>query len=337
MNEYLKKLQEEYGYSKELTEVLGNIIPAFVEHFGQENEQLILDAISSCEIHMQEEKEKPEEYLSEFFPDKDIEKLPTMARAFYESMPIINNDNISSKRLIYMRNSDLQSETTITTLVHEMGHLIKAYDKEYLEVDGKIQKRDGISTTIMTKDKETGKYISKEESNTAIEEAINCYDEEKIMSIILDREFADVNYSYHFNEAINPLFKNQELVTAFRNAQLHGTDEHIKLIGKEDFEKLSEYCEKIYHPFVASFSELKNGGTELLKKEREEAKKAIIDYSNKYRENKEKNFSLENIEELDKTVSFKERENGMKTLKEIMQKTQEKAIIVEEKENDSRI
>ena len=91
MDEYLKVLQEKYGYNNELIGALKKIIPAFIEHFGEEHEQLILDAISSCEIHMQQENENPNEYLSKFFPNKNIGKIPTIATAFYDSMPIVTD------------------------------------------------------------------------------------------------------------------------------------------------------------------------------------------------------------------------------------------------------
>ena len=338
MDEYLKKLQEGYGYNEELTEVLGKIIPAFIQHFGQENEQLILDAISSCEIHMQQENETPEEYLSEFFPHKDIGRIPAIAVAFYDSMPIVTNEGISSKRLIYLTSkgsSDLQNEQTMATLVHEMGHLIKAYNKEYSIANGQIQKRDGIATTVITRDEETGKYVAGEEAHTGIEEAINCYDEEKIMSIILGRQFDSYSYFHKLNEGINPLYANQELVNIFRNAQLNGSNEHIKYLGAEKFKTLSDCFEELYFvvtkPFIAK---RKNGGEKDILQLIEEAKSKIADYANAYRDEKEKKFSLEAIEELDKEVAFEDRETGMKNLRQGIRETQER---LEEKEDDSRI
>lgn len=341
MDEYLKKLQEKYGYNNEITEALGKIIPAFIEHFGQENEQLVLDAISSCEIHMQGEKEKPEEYLSDFFPDKDIGRIPTTAVAFYDSMPIVTDEGISSKRLIYLTSkgsSDLQNEETMSTLVHEMGHLIKAYNEEYSIVNGQIQKRDGIATTVITRDEETGKYVSGEEAHTGLEEAINCYDEEKIMSIILGRHFDAHSYFHRLNEGIDPLFANQELVNIFRNAQLHGMNEHINYLGQEEFKILSDCFENLYFivtkPIIAK---RKNGGEKSIPQLLEEAKSKIVDYSNAYRDKKETNFSLEAIEQLDKEVAFDDRETGMKNLRQGVRENQEMLEIMEEKEDDPRI
>lgn len=341
MDEYLKKLQERYGYKEELTEVLGKIIPAFIQHLGQENEQLILDAISSCEIHLQQENETPEEYLSDFFPHKDIGTIPTIAVAFYDSMPIVTNEGISSKRLIYLTSkgsSDLKKEETMATLVHEMGHLIKAYNKEYSIANGEIQKRDGIATTVITRDEETGKYVAGEEAHTGIEEAINCYDEEKIMSIILGRQFDSYSYFHKLNEAIDPIYANQELVNIFRNAQLNGTNEHIKYLGAENFKTLSDCFKELYFVVTKPFlAKRKNGGEKSPSQLIEEAKSKIVDYANEYRDKKEKIFSLKVIEELDKEVAFDERETGMKNLREGIHETQERLNMMEEKEDDPRI
>ena len=322
MDEYLKTLQEKYGYNDELLVALRKIVPAFIEHYGAENEQLILDAISNCEIHIQQENETPEEYLSEFFPDKDIGKIPTIAAAFYDSMPIIKDKEISSKRLIYITSkgsSDLQKEETMSTLVHEIGHLIKAYNKEYSIVDGQIQKRDGIATTAINID-ETEKYVSGEEEHTGLEEAINCYDEEKIMSIILGRQIDAHSYFGKLSNAIDPLFANQELVKIFRDAQLNGTNEHIKYLGEEEFKTLSDCFENLYFvvakPIVAK---RKSGGEKSISQLLEKANSEIMDYATAYRHKKDKNFSLRLIGQMDQKVTFDERNAGMKDLKHILQ------------------
>ena len=316
MNEYLKKLQEKYGYNKELTEALGKIVPAFVEHFGQENEQLILDAISSCEIHMQQEKEDLNKFIAGYFPNKNIGSVPSNIIAFYDSMPILTDEGVSSKRIIYLRNSDLKNDRVITTLVHEMGHLIKSFKNEFSIENGQIVQRSGISRAIINRDEETGEYSSGEEFDSGIEEAINCYDEEKIMNIILGREFTKVSYFYHLNEAINPLLENKELMEAFRKAQLQGTNEHIRLIGNEDFERLSKNCEEIYIPLIQPIKAMQlMGGVKGIKERQQQAKADMIKYGEEFKNKLKQNFSIKQIAQLDKTVSPEKRKEGMNTLK----------------------
>ena len=176
MEEYLSSLQEKYAYTDGILEALRKIIPAFIQHWGKEYEQVILEAIASCEIHIKEENEKTKEYLMGFFPDKKFETIPAVVGAFYDSMPIVNEKQIDSNRLIYVSSKssiDSQEESIISDLVHEIGHLIKSFNKEYSIVNGEIQQRSGISTTTVVKDQETGKYVEGKCENAGIEEAIN--------------------------------------------------------------------------------------------------------------------------------------------------------------------
>ena len=340
MDEYLKDLQEKYGYSEELIEALGKIIPAFIEHFGKENEKVILDAIASCEIHIQGEKEKSEEYISEYFPNKVVERIPTIAVAFYDSMPVVENNKISSKRLLYLTSKvkgGMQDERTISLLVHEMGHLVKSYKDEYTIVDGKIHKRSGIIKSELHKDEKTGKFIEENQINTGIEEAINCFDEEHIMSIILGRPFITKSYFGKLHQTTEKLMQNKEIMEAYRNAQINGTDEYEKIMGKEQTEEVSDLYENLHLTITKPIlAQRMNDGTDI-KTLVKNAENEILKFIDKYEKNKKENFSIENIEKLDKIVSFDERETGIKDLKENIKEKQEEIIKMEEKDYDSRI
>ena len=311
--EYFKRLQEKYNYSDDIINALKKIIPAFIEHFGEEYESTILDAISSCEIRIQEKGEKTETFLSEFFPEKKIDKFPVLGAALYSSMPVIEEGKVHSKRLIYLTSkisSNLQDEKTLSILVHEIGHLVKSYNGEYVISNGELSQRTGVCTGIVQKEEETGKYIEYEGINNGIEEAINCYDEEKIMSIILGRQYKTNAYGHHFHDCIERLFENEELVKAFRNAQINGTNEHIQLLGKEDFEELCNYFYDIYYPFVAPPREVMHRKAKTLISKRVEAKAKIISFADKYAQRKKQNFSIEQIAQIDSLVSREERVSG---------------------------
>ena len=49
----------------------------------------------------------------------------------------------------------------------------------------------------------------RKKKHTGLEEAINCYDEEKIMSIILGRQFSTETYFHKLNEGIDLLFETK--------------------------------------------------------------------------------------------------------------------------------
>lgn len=109
----------------------------------------------------------------------------------------------------------------------------------------------------------------------------------------------------------------------------------VQHLGQEEFKILSDYFENLH--FVVTkpiIAKRKNGGEKSIPQLLEEAKANIVYYANAYKEKKEKNFSLEALEELDKLVTFSDRKMGMVDLKKGIQ---EKSKIMEEKEDEPRI
>lgn len=128
------------------------------------------------------------------------------------------------------------------------------------------------------------------------------------MSLILGRKFTNPSYFGWFNRAIEPLFENQELVTAFRRAQIYDTDEHIKLLGEKGFKTLSDYFENIYSILLKPLEAKKRSGGKKAPQLLDEETEKVCEYARQYREQKEKNFSIVAVEELDHNVGFDERE-----------------------------
>ena len=62
MNEYLNNLKAKFNYSEELMTFLAQLIPAMVSYYGQEYQNVILEALYDCEIHFQEKGETLESY-----------------------------------------------------------------------------------------------------------------------------------------------------------------------------------------------------------------------------------------------------------------------------------
>ena len=83
MENYLQNLKQKYNYDNKLIETLRKIIPAFIEYYGPEYEQIILDAIESCNIHIQGEKENYKEYLSEYFNEENNDNLRNCCSLLY--------------------------------------------------------------------------------------------------------------------------------------------------------------------------------------------------------------------------------------------------------------
>jgi len=182
-----------------------------------------------------------------------------IAVAFYTSRPIINEDKISSKRLIYItskRENDLENPRTIAAIVHEMAHLIKSYKNEYSYTpEGLIVERTGLSSCELTEEyTDRPKDVKGLAKNIGLEEAINCYDEAQITSIIIGEPYTTIQYYHILDPAIAPLLEDEEVRKTIAHDQIIGGNEIEKVLGKDNFEKLSNSFQDVYYPFVAPFT-----------------------------------------------------------------------------------
>ena len=323
MQNYLNELQEKYGYNNQLVEVLAKIIPKLIEYFGEENKELILNAINDCEIHIQQPKENVNKYLSEFFESQNNEKFPIAAAACYDSRPIIKAEQMQIKRLIYLKEScgDFSKEKNVSLLVHELLHLIKSYKNEFLyNKEGKIIQRSGLAETILEFNKEDNNVKEISNKNTGIEETVNCYDESQIMSMIFEKDYTTNSYP-SLIEPGRSLLKHKNIRDAIRDSQLNADNNYIELIGKDIFEFLTDSFEKIYATHFLSFSQINTKEKRMkIKENRQKVIDSIIEFCDKYKPNemKQRMFGLETIREIVQDVTAKERQEGQEELKKIV-------------------
>lgn len=67
MTEYVSGLKNKFGYSDELSEFLSQLIPNLIKYYGEEYKDIILSALSNCEIHFQSKDEDPKTFLNSYF------------------------------------------------------------------------------------------------------------------------------------------------------------------------------------------------------------------------------------------------------------------------------
>lgn len=271
----IQEVQNKYGYSQELVEVLNRIVPAMKEYYGKDVEAFIDDAIRSCEIHIKGEKENEEKFLQEFFDDESATKSPAQAVAYYESKLVETEDGLKPKRLIYIKyGEDLQTDHHIATLVHEMCHLVKGYQNEYTIEGDSIIKRTGIGRETHQRD-ETGRTTMTQSEYDGIEEALNIYDEEQITSRILGREYISINYPA-IADVTREIMKNPKYKDAFKRATLTGHKNDLIGISESEFERIAELYNNIYATYFPTWKEVKTKeGREKLSTRRTESINAL--------------------------------------------------------------
>lgn len=246
LNEYLTQLQKKYNYDNLLIENLSKIIPSLIEYYGVEYQNQILSALYNCEIHIQKENENSNEYLNNYFDVNEKWNFPIGGAAFHTSKPKVADNKVTFKNIIYIckplgEKFDLYKEENLSTLIHEICHLVKGFNRAKIE-DGKI-----ISTTGFMKEEFDFQGISLNGDyaiNVGIEEALNCYDEEKIMEKVVGHSYTSQGY-HGISKLIGKLLKNNEIKNAIDKAKFGENSDWINLIGTENVKKLIENFDTI--------------------------------------------------------------------------------------------
>lgn len=265
MKSFINKIKDKYNYSDELCSYLVELIPSLIIHYGEEYKEVILKALSNCEIHVQKKDEDMGEYLDKYFEENMnfSEEYCSDSPAFYINNVVIKDDNIFLKPIVFIRTMffgmhrpfDFTNEDQVHYLTHEICHLVKGYDRLeiYDGVDNKFKEvlvSSGFRTDYFDIYDESN-FRFKKSVNSGFEEALNCYDASCVMSVMTNRKCAPFGYLGLGNLAL-VIMKNDnisEIVTTLRfggNLSLMDFDE------KDGFLKLIEKFE-IYHEIVCKY------------------------------------------------------------------------------------
>lgn len=182
---YFYELQKKYNYSEEIIKALKKIIPAMIDYFGYENINKILFLISKTQIHIKQNNEDPNEYISNYFGVKDKYITNDIVDGYATMRPIKDGQMYVGKSIIYLFNNDLSVHSAnFSVLLHELCHIVKM--SHFNNVNNKyLEKRTGFQEE---KYDFNGNLL--ERKNYAWEETTTAHDETEIMKIITN----DYNY-----------------------------------------------------------------------------------------------------------------------------------------------
>ena len=187
---------KKYNYNEEETKVIKRIYDSYVGCFGKELESLIYNAFMDTKIYLKAsvyETLKNNDMLDAngIVMEADLKR----AAGVYNSLPIIKYENgeykiVEVKRVV-VNNIAIKEWKSAATLVHEIGHLIKAYNNEFT-IDGDILiTRSGLMESIYKLSVVDGKVNRKliEERNVGLEEGLNSCLEEDIVKTYFDQSY----------------------------------------------------------------------------------------------------------------------------------------------------
>lgn len=219
-------ISNKYNYPSNITHLLYLIIPSFIIKYGLENERNIINSFNEIPILINDKQDQ-------------------VYQAYYQSIPIYQNNQIITRKGIVLNNyKNISLMQLIDNLVHEFNHAINSINQELKIVDEKLYIRTGLTAIIYnTKDL---KPIEKED-NSILEEIINTRQSEMIIDIINSLNNYQIENStvvstlYSIKNSINNKYQSQAYMlqslvckSLIENKTFFSTIENLRFKGNID-------------------------------------------------------------------------------------------------------
>lgn len=288
MSEYINELKSKYGYSEELSDFLSQLLPVIINYYGEEYKDVILSALSNCEIHFQSKDEDTKEYLNSYFGVNKEWEMPSLAGAFYHNEVDIRNNQVVAKPIVYVKSVyygiympfDFNNDKQVSTLIHEICHLIKGYGKLKNE-NGKIIDSTGLMKVTYDYSQENG-ILDEKNDMVGIEEALNDVETAQILEMMTGRKQEVTGYKAAGYSATR-LLEHSDLAKEIRISQFRGDDSWIKYLGEEASKLLIENFDILVNAMYISFKDINSKAKrELLYQKMAKAQELIDDFVDNY-------------------------------------------------------
>ncbi len=245
---------DKYKYPEDFIPFLKKVYGSLIQFLGKDNESLVYQVFLNTTFVFNQN-------VYSVLSDHDMldvndivgEKELKRASGVYEAKPIIQFDGSKFyvkdvQRLIVIANFSLDKPYTIATFIHELGHAIKAYHKEF-SIEGDILiRRSGLIEERYQLNYVNGKVMQTliSKRNTGIEEGLNTLFEEKVM-----QQYFDPNYeSKAYNGVLfmaNILCDRFSLFDSFLNAEIYKDSQAlIDFLGEANYDELIYLFERVY-------------------------------------------------------------------------------------------
>ncbi len=145
MQDYLISLKNKYGYSDEMLQILGNVINAFINVLGDKHIQLVLDAVDNTFVFKYNDALSATDTLNQIINDGTNHNISAIAEGggFMEDYYTYSNNQIHQNFAVGI---SINSQNALSTLVHELCHVISTYGKLKIE-DNKAIVGSGFNIT----------------------------------------------------------------------------------------------------------------------------------------------------------------------------------------------
>lgn len=255
---FLSKLQKKYNYDEKTIKALARTIPNIITYFGEDLEDIILEAIYNCQIipcnsHQTISKIEKESKLTKNInyigiDNFEIKKnecayLSNIEVSYNEFTNTFNIDKIS--RIIATSHTyNYDSPKGLEVLTYALCKLVKSYKNEYTIEENKLIKRSGISTEInrIIKDKEDIYLETIEEKFKGLEEGLTIFDTEQIVSLILDAPYKC--YDYDSIHVVAQILKDKFELPEISYYEINADIEKFTKLCNDKADLLSTNCDE---------------------------------------------------------------------------------------------
>lgn len=261
MNEYVSGLKNKFGYSDELSEFLSQLIPNLIKYYGEEYRDIILSALSNCEIHFQSKDEDPKTFLNSYFNTNKEWEMPDLGGALYHNEIKVKDNRVVAKPIVYLKrvyfgmykSFDFNDDKQVNTLIHEICHLIKGYGKLKVE-NGKIIDSTGLMRDTYSYSQENG-VVEEKHDMVGIEEALNDVETAQILEMMTGRKQEVAGYKAAGYSATR-LLQHSDITRVIRISQFRGDNSWIQYLGEEQSKILIENFDVLVNAMYVSFSDI---------------------------------------------------------------------------------
>ena len=250
----IENIIKKYNYSKPISTFLYKAYPLFVEYF--QDEVVVYKALNSAEIVLTDDMSK---YLydNDFFDEEDrsnFNEFDVLNECFgsYCSNPVLKYNHgtykiTDIKRVVLINTTLTDEDNFASTLAHELCHLIKSINTDYIIKEDTLTEYCGFRT-IRYELTFNNRYVLKRpifEHGVGIEEGLNTVAGDEIASKIYTKTGKYIGYDYIKKMAQKIIDTFHEFKQNIINAELnHSLDELDKLFGI-NFYKLIDLFDKV--------------------------------------------------------------------------------------------
>lgn len=255
--EYLDTLKEKYNYDDKVIRALLRIVPCIIDYYGEEYEELVLNAILSCEIIPCNSKQtisklKKENSISLKNGVSEVASIEVKgSESSYISDIKISYKEENNKyviedikrKIVTSHTYNYDSPKGLEVLTYGLIKLIKSYQNEFTIDENVLIKRTGleIEKRQIIKDGEDIYLNLLSHEGHGLEEGLNIYDTSKVVSLSLLDDYKCYDYDSIYTIA-KILKENFDLKDILNEAELTGNINSFKKVTEKD--SFEEECDK---------------------------------------------------------------------------------------------